>query len=61
MKTYYGFSVLNRGEEAAWFHTREAAERFNSACCDICGEIETTESPDPEDVMDTAETPWRCE
>ena len=60
-KTYYGFSVANRGEQPAWFNSREAAERFNAACGGHLGEIETTNEPDAGDVMDTTETPWTCE
>lgn len=56
--TMYGFSRANSGEEAAWFHTLEAAERFNAACGGILGDVETTDSARPADVMDTPETPW---
>lgn len=58
MKTYYGFNIANHSEEPAWFHTREAAARFNAACGGELGDIQTTQSPVPGDVMDSAQTPW---
>ena len=59
--TYYGFSAANNSEEPAWFYTAAAALRFANQCGFTTGEdqraltiedIETTEDPDPDDIMD---------
>jgi len=59
--TFYGFSISNASHEPAWFHSREAAARFNEACGGELGEIETTNAANPSDVLDTLETPWTKE
>ena len=56
--THYGFKTANRGEQSAWFHSAEAAARFNAACGGELGEIETTTEAEPADIMDTPEKPW---
>ena len=58
MTTHYGFSISNSAEQQAWFHTRAAAEQFNSACGGELGEVETTDTADQPNVMDTIENPW---
>jgi hypothetical protein len=61
MTTYHGFRTANRGEQSAWFHTPEAAARFNAACGGVLGDVEATTDADPSDVMDTPETPWTAQ
>jgi hypothetical protein len=54
---FYGFSISNRDERAAWFHTAAAAQRFAQACgFDVT--VEEVADVDPDDVMDTAEIAW---
>lgn len=55
---YYGFKIANREEQPAWFHTRQAAERFNAACGGGMGLVETAIDVNPADVMDTPGKPW---
>lgn len=58
---YFGFSLANTAYEPAWFHTREAAQRFAQACGWGGVQIETCHNPEPNDVLDTADKPWTAE
>jgi hypothetical protein len=58
MNTFYGFSVANYEGKPAWFHTLEAAQRFADACGFPMSDIETTESAQPQDILDTQDEPW---
>lgn len=57
-QTYFGFTMANHSEESAWFHTREAAQRFSKACGWPEAEVETNGNPDPSDILDTPDKPW---
>ena len=67
MSTYYGFSISNRSEQPAWFHSKEAALRFAAACGFTTGDdqrpltlddVESTDNAAPDDVMDTPDQSW---
>lgn len=66
--TYYGFSSANSYDEPAWFHTADAALRFAAGWRTgeeqrvlTIDDIETTDDPNPDDIMDEPLIPWKYE
>jgi len=55
---FFGFSHANKSDEPAWFCTEAAAWRFAEACGWEDAEIETNDSPDQADIMDSPDKPW---
>lgn len=53
----YGYSIANQNEEAAWFSTLDAAEKFATACGWEGAEIESADlhEVDADDIIDINE------